>query len=61
MPNRPSDAEILDVIIPILIQAKLEGIGLTVAGDRAVLEVRRVFPKFDIKRAKAAVTRLRIL
>ncbi len=61
MPDRPSDAEFLDVIVPILVQAKLEGVGLTDAGERAVTEVRKAWPKMGLKRVKAAVTRLRIL
>jgi hypothetical protein len=58
---KPNDTELLDVIIPVLVKAKLEGIGLTVAGERAVQAVRKVFPQMSPKRARAAVTRLRIL
>ena len=42
----------------LLVQAKLEGVGLVVAGQRAVLEVRKVWPGMGLKRAKAHARRI---
>ena len=60
--DRPSDREILDVILPVLADAKLEeGVTLTVAGERAVQAIKEQWPGMSLKSAKRAVTRLRIL
>ncbi len=58
---QPTDAEVLDVMIPALVQAKKDGVSLTDATQPAIDAIRRRWPDMPLKSAKARVTRLRIL
>jgi hypothetical protein len=58
---QPTNAEVLDVIIPVLVQLKKEGKRLTEAAPLAIAAVRKRQPDVSIKSALAKVTRLRIL
>lgn len=63
MPKKanPPDDEVLDVMVPTLVQAKKDGVSLTDATPLAVAAIRRRWPDMSIKSAKAKVTRLRLL
>jgi len=63
MPKKPepSDAEIIDVIVPILTDARKIGISHLEAGTLAMDALRERWPEMPIKTARAKVTRLRIL
>lgn len=59
--SQPTDSEVLDVIIPVLVQSKKEGRPLTEATQPAVVAIKKRWPNVSMKSAKAKVTRLRIL
>lgn len=63
MPKRsqPTNAEVLDVIIPVLVQSKKEGKPTLEATPLAVDAVLERWPQIGLKAARAKVTRLRIL
>lgn len=57
----PTDDEVLDVMIPALVQAKKDGLLITDATQPAVQAIRKRWPDMPLKVAKARVTRLRLL
>lgn len=59
--EQPTDDEVLDVMVPALVQAKKDGLSITDATPYAVDAIRRRWPDMPLKSAKARVTRLRIL
>lgn len=61
MPKKsdPTDAEVIDVIIPVLAEARKNGTSHLDAGAMAMDALRKRWPDMPLKRAKAKVTRLR--
>ncbi len=57
----PSDREMLEVIISVLVDAQLAGIPTIDSTEGAVKALRERWPEMPLKVARAAVTRLRIL
>ena len=63
MPKRsqPTDAEVLDVIVPVLVQSKKDGKTTLDATPLAVDAVRERWPDMPLKTVRAKVTRLRVI
>jgi hypothetical protein len=58
---QPTDDEVLDVMVPALVQAKKDGLSITDATQPAVDAIRKRWPDVPLKSAKARVMRLRLL
>ncbi len=57
--RNPTDNEMRDVIVPILLECRKDGMSFVDATEVAVNALREHWPKMPLRLARAAVTRLR--